>query len=84
MDDVLLMADDPAAAMSGGNGGAGGNEDANEEEGPNPLGPAAGLSLDGFMGPGLLPGAAASELGQAYIDDVLAPTGDEELSLEEE
>lgn len=42
----------------------------------------AGLSIDSFMGPGMLPGAGSSELGAAYLEDVLAPAGDEEVEEE--
>jgi hypothetical protein len=72
MDDVLLMADDPS--MPGG-----GADDADDEGSGNP---AAGLSIDSFMGSGMLPGAGSSELGAAYLDDLLAPAGDEELEEE--
>jgi hypothetical protein len=71
MDDVLLMADDPS--MPGG-----GADDDDEGIGN----PAAGLSIDSFMGSGMLPGAGSSELGAAYLEDVLAPAGDEELEEE--
>jgi hypothetical protein len=43
---------------------------------------AAGLSIDSFMGAAMLPGAGSSELGQAYLDEVLAPAGDEEVEAE--
>lgn len=77
MDDVLLMADDPN--MPGG-AGAGGGDEADESIGN----PAAGLSIDSFMGASMLPGAGSSELGQAYLDDVLAPAGAGDEELEEE
>lgn len=73
MDDVLLMADDPSMPVGGD------DEDEDEGLGSNP---AAGLSIDAFMGAGLLPGAGSSELGAAYIEDVLAPAADEELEEE--
>jgi hypothetical protein len=30
----------------------------------------------------MLPGAGSSELGQAYLEDVLSPAGDEEIEAE--
>ncbi|KAF8062765.1 PAPS4 [Scenedesmus sp. PABB004] len=72
MDDVFLMADDPSAPGGGPGGGA--------EDGDGPGGPAAGLGLDALIA-GVLPGAAASELGASYLDDVLAP---DEEAVEEE
>lgn len=68
MDDVLLMTNDPS--------GGGGDED---EDISNP---AAGLSVDSFMGANMLPGAGGSELGQAYLEDILPAAGDEELEEE--
>jgi len=69
MDDVLLMADDPSMP--------GGGDDEDGMVGN----PAAGLSIDSFMGPGMLPGAGGTDLGQSYLEDVL-PAGDEEVEEE--
>jgi hypothetical protein len=69
MDDVLLIEDVPGSAAA-----------ADEDESTG--NPAAGLSLDSFMGQGMLPGAGSSGLGQAYLEDVLAPAGDEEVEEE--
>lgn len=66
MEDVFLMADDPSIP-----GGA-------LDDGT--AGPASSLDLDSFI-TGMLPGTASSELGQAYLEDVLAPNEEE---LEEE
>lgn len=75
MDDVLLMTNDPSSA---------GKDNADDGDALAAAGPASGLSLDSFMAPGLLPGAAASELGQSLVDDVLGLTTADELAADEE
>ncbi|WIA40917.1 hypothetical protein OEZ86_004577 [Tetradesmus obliquus] len=70
MDDVFLMADDPNIP--------GGGSEAQQEAAA--AGPAGGLGLDSFLA-GMLPGTESSELGQSYLDEVLAPAEEE---LEEE
>eukprot|EP00775_Hariotina_reticulata_P007653 gene7653-7856_t len=76
MDDVFLMADDPGAL--GMDGPAAEAAAAAGEADPALTGPAGGLNLDSFLA-GVLPGAASSELGSTYLEEVLAPEQDELL-----
>jgi hypothetical protein len=55
--------------------GQGGDEVGDE------IGSAAPLALDALLS-GVLPGAASSELGAGFLDDVLGP-GDEDISEED-